>query len=381
MRTGSRATVLVCLVTLAFVHSLAGDTSMSPDARAFLESCRRAYANDKFDDAVKFAKKAVEMEPDASVCQLWLGVAYSEKTQSGWFGSKLMNARRCKKAFERAIYLDSSSLDAREGLIEFHVRAPGVAGGSLKTAWEQVGFIMQHDSVRGHLAAAFIYEYKDEDTSKAKTALLKAVAFDSTNVLAQLRLAGLYVRMGDRSKADSVLAETGKSGIREARLNLAWLRFMTHDASGVYRSILDNNPKDIEALFFLAEYHLGVGNFATSDSLIATLEDVTGECPELELLSVVGLPTKTYEPSDDVIESVKTYLKSEPCIQYDPCWANPHLLRGIYSHRPLRARTHYVLSGFFRQLPGKQKDFKKHAERALELDPTCWPARQALNMP
>lgn len=375
-----RVTVLICLVLIAVGVTRAEDPSLSHDARALLESSRRAYANDKFNDAVKFAKKATQLEPEASVCQLWLGVAYSEKTQSGWFGSKLLNARRCRKAFERAVKLDSSSLEAREGLIEFHVRAPGIAGGNMETAWAQVEFIMQRDSMRGYLAAAYIHERKEKDTSAAEDALINAVAADTTSVLAQLRLAGFYVRVREHGKAESIFAMAAESGEREALLNLGWLHSSERGASSILRTLLDHNPQDVDALFFLAERYLGQANFNSGDSLIAVFADVSGECSELKYLQAVRALTKTMEPSEAIIGDLRAYLDAEPCIQYDPCWANPHLLANIYSHRPAWARGYYLLSSAYKRIPGMTKDSRKHLERALELDPTFWQARQALEM-
>lgn len=374
----SKTFLLIASIVIGMIPcgSFADDQPLSTEARALLESSRRAYANDKFDDAVKFAKKATKLEPDASVCQLWLGIAYSEKTQSGWFGSKLLNARRCRQAFERAVELDSTSLDARYGLIEFHVRAPGIAGGSMETAWAQVEFIMQHDSLRGYLATAYIHERKDEDTSAAVEALLNAVAIDTTSVLAQLRLAGLYVRMGEHDKAESILKAAAESGDREALLNYGWMK----GEPGLFRSILANNPHDIDALFFLAESYLGQGDVGTGDSLTVALADLTGECPEVRLLSAIKLSTTMHEPSDDVLIEVIAYLGTQPCIQYDPCWANPHLLADVHSHRPMRARVHYMLAGFYQLIPNESKYYEKHLEKALELDPTLNHSGQYLDM-
>jgi hypothetical protein len=247
----------------------------------------------------------------------------------------------------------------------------------METAWAQVEFIMQHDSVRGHLAAAFIHERKDLDSLAAEAALLNAVASDTTNLLAQLRLAGFYVRMGIRDRAVSVLTSAADGGDRAALLNLGWLG----GGAGAFRSILADDPHDAEALFFLAERHLASADLDLADSLTTALEDITGECPEIEYLQAIRVSVTNYEPTQAAFDGLENYLNSGPCIHYDPCWANPHLLAGIHSHRPMRARAHYRLSNFYRRIPGKSKDFRKQAERALELDPTCSRARQILKMP
>lgn len=379
MRPVQRVTTLICLVLFAVGVTNAEGPLLSTDAEALLESSRRAYANDKFDDAVKFAKKATKLEPDVSVCQLWLGIAYSEKTQSGWFGSKLLNARRCRKAFERAVELDSSSLDAREGLIEFHVRAPGIAGGSMETAWEQVEFIMQRDSMRGYLAAAYIHERKEKDTSAAETAFLSAVLADTTRLLAQLRLAGFYVRLGEFDKADSVLTSAAESGDHEALLNLGWLhlrRGNVDEANGVFESVLRADSGNMVACIAYAEVQILVDS-PSADSLITQIGRRHGECAELFYLS--GLQAFVTARPRKSIDEFFASLKTHPVVQYNPCWSYPHLIEGVYSHRPFQALTSYRLGSAYLHADDKRKKARGEFERALKLDPTFWLARSALD--
>ncbi len=357
--------------------------SLSPEAQALIDSCKRAYARDDFDAAVDFAKEATKLEPEASVCQLWMGIAYSEKTESGFFVTRLLNARKCKGAFKRAVELAPNSLDAREGLIEYHVRAPGVAGGSTETAWEHADFIMQADSVRGYLAAAYIHERKEGDTAAAERAFLKAVAADSTNITAQLRLAGFYARNESFTHAESVLVAAAATGDREALLNLAWFHINQNHMDEAFETlnrVLANDPLDKDALLYAAETQISTPNHGLGDSLEAVFRSIADGCAEMKYLSGVRGTYYGATP-DEEVEQLKQYLDSEPCLIYRPCWSYPHLVSGIDSYRPGFARASFRMAYCYRRLLGKSKDSKRALEGALKLDPTFWPARRALIRP
>src|SRR5262249_36966662 len=59
--------------------------------------------------------------------------------------------------FTRAVELDPNNLDARTGLIEFYMLAPGIMGGDEKKALQQAAEIKRRDAMRGHQAFAYIY--------------------------------------------------------------------------------------------------------------------------------------------------------------------------------------------------------------------------------
>jgi tetratricopeptide (TPR) repeat protein len=65
-------------------------------------------------------------------------------------------ARRLKASFERAVELDPNHIDGREGLVQFYLQAPGIAGGSVAKAREQAAEIRRISPHRGHLADATI---------------------------------------------------------------------------------------------------------------------------------------------------------------------------------------------------------------------------------
>jgi Tfp pilus assembly protein PilF len=81
-------------------------------------------------------------------------------------------AMRTKLELERAVQLDPNNLDAREGLLEYYLRAPAFMGGSDEGARRQATEIRKRDSIAGHEALARIYTHQ----KKASLALNEYVA-------------------------------------------------------------------------------------------------------------------------------------------------------------------------------------------------------------
>ncbi len=123
-----------------------------------------ALANSKgdLDGAVSHLEKAVVLEPTSSRYQVWLGSAYSSKAGAAGLFKAASLAGKARTAFEKAVALDPSSLEARQALLQYYLFAPGVAGGSVAKAREQATAIGALDAHRGRLAVARIAEYEKE---------------------------------------------------------------------------------------------------------------------------------------------------------------------------------------------------------------------------
>ncbi len=79
--------------------------------------------------AVDWFERAVAL--DSTNAMYWdrLGQAYAGHALEAAFFFKYKLARRCKSAFEHAVALDSTNLDARTDVIEYYAQAPGIVGG------------------------------------------------------------------------------------------------------------------------------------------------------------------------------------------------------------------------------------------------------------
>src|SRR3954447_17779725 len=95
-----------------------------------LELMGRAYFMDAdFKRATETLEKAASLDPNSSAVQLWLGRAYGRRAETSFALAALGDATKARKAFERAVELDPSNLDAVNDLFEFYLQAPGIVGG------------------------------------------------------------------------------------------------------------------------------------------------------------------------------------------------------------------------------------------------------------
>jgi tetratricopeptide (TPR) repeat protein len=129
----------------------------------------------KFADAEKRFERAISLEKGVGEYHLQLGRAVGAQTPQASVVRQPFMARRIKSEFETAVRLDPSLLDAREGLMQFHLFAPGVMGGDPAEARRQQREIAQRNAMRGHMAQAML-TWRNRDTVGTERALRAAVA-------------------------------------------------------------------------------------------------------------------------------------------------------------------------------------------------------------
>jgi tetratricopeptide (TPR) repeat protein len=357
------------------------DSSEVTRADEFHELCKSLYARCDYDEAIKCGKKATEIDTTNSDYYLWLGIAYSEKTKEGWFLKKLSNARKSKRAFERGVELDPASLDAREGVLEYYVRAPGIAGGGKDKAENQAGEISKVDPVRGHLAYAYIYRY-EEDFSRAEDELILAIETDPGFAEPYFRLAGLYVDQKKYDKAEATLIKALENSLDTAvtLYQLGWLYQSRDDfqrAAEVFEQIKESTPGDMRALFYLANIYLHQQNYLRADEIISEIHKANPDCSCLNYL-MAHKALLTGAGLEKGIEYLEKYIEANPQESYNPCWAYTHLMSGIKSYGPGWACA-CMLKGQLHEAMGKRKQARKDYEMALKYDPCLAKAQDALD--
>ncbi|HSY83676.1 MAG TPA: tetratricopeptide repeat protein [Gemmatimonadaceae bacterium] len=95
-----------------------------------------ALDDGRFGPAVDWFERAVALDHDNPMYWDKLGQAYAGHALESDFFMKYKLAHRCKAAFEKAVTLDSTNLDARTDLIEYYAQAPGIVGGDKSRARE-----------------------------------------------------------------------------------------------------------------------------------------------------------------------------------------------------------------------------------------------------
>ena len=107
------------------------------------------HARRRFESATRRFEAAAAAAPRSAAAWTMYGTAASAHLPSASLFWKARNASKLKAAFETAIALEPANLDARTGLMQFLLQAPGFAGGDKAKAREQAEAIAKVDAWRG----------------------------------------------------------------------------------------------------------------------------------------------------------------------------------------------------------------------------------------
>ena len=151
--------------------------------------------------AFDWFEKAVKADSETADYQFWLGMLYGSRAQRGSIFGKPGKARRARKAFEKAVRLDPDHFPARIKLLEYHLHAPGILGGSKEKALKQAREIASRSPMEGHMAHAIIHA-KEKAEDKREEAYLGAVATGNGDVRPVISLATHYLR--DERRRDAI---------------------------------------------------------------------------------------------------------------------------------------------------------------------------------
>ncbi len=146
---------LAAILLIATVSLSAG--AQTNDPQALQQLGRDAITRGEPGKAVEYFEKAVALKPDNAEYHYQLGNAYAQAGMAGSMFQAMSGAKKMRSEFERALGLDPNFTLARFGLLEFHVSAPGIAGGSDSAALEQAAEIRKRDALDGHRAFARIH--------------------------------------------------------------------------------------------------------------------------------------------------------------------------------------------------------------------------------
>jgi tetratricopeptide (TPR) repeat protein len=139
----------------AAANALVASHPQEAEACALLASVRMAKGD--ADGAVKAAEKAVQLAPADSELRRQLGDSYAFAAEKAGMLSKLGWGKKCLAAYEKAVELDPTNLNARSSLMTVYQQAPGMMGGGSDKAYAQAAEIRKLDAVRGRVAYAMLY--------------------------------------------------------------------------------------------------------------------------------------------------------------------------------------------------------------------------------
>lgn len=128
--------------------------------RTYFELNDYDEAEDNFEEALDLNEKNAEYH-------YWLAWAYGFEARDANIFTKTFLSPKIKKHFEAAVKINPKHVDARIGLTNYYMVAPGIMGGDLKKAHEQANKIKEIDEKQGRFLLAQIYQ-KEKNLSKAE---------------------------------------------------------------------------------------------------------------------------------------------------------------------------------------------------------------------
>jgi tetratricopeptide (TPR) repeat protein len=182
-------------------EAIARTNSKDAEARSYLGQIELKAGH--YDKAVKWFEQAASLSKTNVEHLLWLARAYGRlaSQQGAPFGAS--PARKCKATLEQVLALAPDELRARHGLIEFHLEAPGIVGGSVKEAYRQAEEIRKRDPCEGLIALADLY-VRDKKFRDAIQALEKAIEEKPGDLKARYRLGRAHVAAQQYDKAFAI---------------------------------------------------------------------------------------------------------------------------------------------------------------------------------
>lgn len=149
--------------------------SRPDDALTLYLLARLEHAQGHREKALELAERAAAKDPASARYRYGVAECVGSMAQRAGPLKQLGLAKRFKREAEAALALDPRHVDAREGLIEFHSVAPGIAGGNDRRAAALADTLVTIDPVAGRLAQATLATRAKQD-DRAFAALRQALA-------------------------------------------------------------------------------------------------------------------------------------------------------------------------------------------------------------
>ncbi len=172
-----------------------GGRRPGPDAAAAFRQGTAQLEAKRVGEAVDWLEKAVELAPANARYHLKLAAAYGAAAQEASVLRQAGLARKVKSELERAARLDPSLVEARVGLIRYHLRAPGIMGGDKEEAERQAEVVARLDPWKGWRWLSTVYRALNRPADEQRV-LLEATRTFPDSAGPAYRLGELNERLG-----------------------------------------------------------------------------------------------------------------------------------------------------------------------------------------
>jgi tetratricopeptide (TPR) repeat protein len=241
---------------------LSARTTANPkDAEAYHMLSRAYFYMERWDEAADAAEHAARLNPDRSDYQMWLGRTYGEKAAHVSFVRAVRMVPKIRGAFERAVQLNGSNVDARADLAEFYLEAPGFLGGGKDKALAQAQTLSSQDPAAAHWLKGKAAE-KEKRYSEAEAEYVAAIKSSKTPATRWLDLASFYRAIGRLDMMQNAVnrAVSAEAGTDAVLYDAAYMLVLSGrnfpQAGELVRQYLKSNMVE-EAPAYRAHYLLG----------------------------------------------------------------------------------------------------------------------------
>ena len=183
------------------IDALQARTGGDPAGYALLG--KAYFMEEQYRQAVAALEKSVEADKFNSDSYDWLGKAYGRLAEGSSFLSALGYAKKTVRAFERAVELNPSNLEALCDVFEYYLQAPGIVGGGLDKAATIAKHIESLNEAEYHWARARLAE-KREDPAAAEREFRAALKAAPNEVGRTLDLASFLCSHGRYSESEAL---------------------------------------------------------------------------------------------------------------------------------------------------------------------------------
>lgn len=268
------------------------------DAEAYHLLSRAYFHLKKWDQAISYGEKAIQLNPTNSNYYMWLGRAYGEKADASSFITAAGLTKKIRINFEKAVELDGNSVAARTDLAEFYIEAPGFMGGGTDKAAQQAQALMTLNPAKAHWVNARIAE-KNKDSATAEREYYAAIKSSGDSDY-WLTLASFYRRQGRLPDMENAVNQAMTAHMKNSNslydaATLLYRAGRNLDGAAAYvRKYLSLPTQNEEAPAFEAHYMLGAilekqGNKpAAADEYRASLAMASNYRPAEEALKRVS---------------------------------------------------------------------------------------------
>ena len=235
-----------------------------PEYLFFQSQIRNAFGDHS--TPLPLAEEAASLAPNVARYHRQLAEVIGVMAQFANPLRQLLLARRFRKEIDAALALDPRDAQANRDLLEFHLLAPGIAGGDRQQAGDVARQIAKLDAAEGYLAEARIAG-AEKRTADAHTSLRRAVESRPGNYRARMALAQFDMqpehRYPDEAETQAKAALAIDSGRADAYAILAELYAQQARWSALDALLSDsarNVPDDRIAWFRAAESIIASGH-------------------------------------------------------------------------------------------------------------------------